>query len=55
MLHAIVPKPPPKPVSPLQLSDHLITLAEQADRAGYAAAARRLVDLACQVLDERPN
>jgi len=40
------------PVSPLLLSDHLITLAERADRAGYQMAARRLVTLAHQVLDE---
>ena len=38
--------------SPLMLSDHLITLAEQADRAGYTATARRLVSLACTVFDE---
>jgi hypothetical protein len=38
--------------SPLMLSDHLITLAEQADRAGYTTTARRLVSLACTVFDE---
>jgi hypothetical protein len=38
--------------SPLMLSDHLITLAEQADRAGYTNTARRLVNLACTVFDE---
>jgi hypothetical protein len=34
------------------LSDHLITLAKQADRAGYTHTARRLVNLACTVFDE---
>lgn len=45
----------PSPVSPLVLSHHLITLAEQANEAGYAATARRLVALAHKVLDEPPN
>jgi hypothetical protein len=46
--------PPVRPVetSPLTLSDHLITLAEEADRAGYTNTARRLVNLACTVFDE---
>jgi hypothetical protein len=38
--------------SPLTLSDHLITLAQTADRAGYTSTARRLVNLACTVFDE---
>ena len=38
--------------SPLMLSDHLITLAQEADRAGYTSTARRLVRLACRVFDE---
>jgi hypothetical protein len=41
--------------SPLTLSDHLITLAEEADRAGYTSTARRLVNLACTVFDEAAN
>jgi len=41
--------------SPLMLSDHLITLAEEADRAGYTHTARRLINLACTVFDERPS
>lgn len=45
----------PKPVSPLLLSDQLITLAEQANQAGYQQAARHLVDLAYKVLDEKPH
>jgi hypothetical protein len=40
------------PVSELMLSDRLITLAEDADRAGYTATAERLVNLACTVFDE---
>jgi hypothetical protein len=38
--------------SPLMLSDHLITLAKEADRAGYPNTASRLVGLACTVFDE---
>ena len=34
------------------MSDHLITLAEEADRAGYTSTARRLILLACTVFDE---
>jgi hypothetical protein len=52
----IVPteSPPAPPVSPLLLSDRLLTLAEQADQAGYCTAAKRLVSLALTVLDEKP-
>lgn len=42
------------PVSPLLLSDHLITLAEQAGAAGYPDAARKLVALACRMLAQPP-
>jgi hypothetical protein len=42
------------PVSPLTISDRLLTLAQQADKSGYRAAARRLLDLAMTVLDEAP-
>ncbi len=42
----------PTETSPLTLSDHLISLAEEADRAGYTSTARRLVNLACPVFDE---
>ena len=38
--------------SPLTLSDHLITLAKEADRAGYTSTARRLISLASTVFDE---
>ncbi len=39
-------------VSELILSDRLISLAEDADRAGYTHTAERLVTLACSVFDE---
>ena len=38
-------------ISPLMLSDRLIGLAQDADRAGMRRAASRLVRLACDVLD----
>ena len=41
-------------VSPLMLADRLISLAQDADRAGYAAAASNLVILALAVFDETP-
>jgi len=40
------------PVSKLMISDRLIRLAEDADRAGYTRMAHTLVDLACAVFDE---
>jgi hypothetical protein len=39
--------------SPLMLSDRLLTLAEDADRAGLRTAAESLLVLASKVLDER--
>lgn len=45
----VSPKPP---VSELVLSDRLIALAEDAERAGYMDTAERLVVLACSVFDE---
>ena len=39
-------------VSELVLSDRLITLAEDADRAGYTRTAEHLLSLACSVFDE---
>ena len=41
--------------SPLMLADRMITLAQDADRAGYSKAASRLVRLACKVLDRQPT
>jgi hypothetical protein len=42
-------------VSELVLSDRLIALAEDAERAGYADTAERLITLACSVFDEAPR
>ncbi len=42
-------------VSPLVLSDRLIALAQDADRAGYTGTAEQLVCLACSVFDEAPQ
>ena len=42
-------------VSPLILADRLITLAQDADRAGYSRSASRLLGLAYAVFDEEPN
>jgi hypothetical protein len=38
--------------SPLLLSDRLLTLAEDADKAGFRTAAERLLHLASKVLDQ---
>ena len=38
--------------SPLMLSDRLLTLAEDADKAGFRTAAESLLSLASKVLDE---
>ena len=38
--------------SPLMLSDRLLTLAEDADRAGFRLTAEHLLTLAEDVLDE---
>jgi hypothetical protein len=43
------------PFSPLVLSDRLIALAEDADRAGYMGTTEHLVTLACSVFDEAPK
>ena len=39
-------------VSELVLSDRLISLAKEADRAGYPDTAEHLLTLACSVFDE---
>ena len=52
MTNSAVAEPP---VSELMLSDRLITLAEDADRAGYTTTAERLLDLACSVFDKAPK
>ncbi|MDE2004969.1 MAG: hypothetical protein KGI51_00270 [Rhodospirillales bacterium] len=46
------PKRLPPAASALILSDRLIGLAEDAERAGLRDTATRLVRLACSVLDE---
>jgi len=43
------------PLSPLILADRLLTLAQDADRAGYSGAAGRLLRMACQVAGEPPR
>lgn len=43
----------PIPISPLLLADRLLTLAQDADRAGYAAAASHMVTAMYAVLDNR--
>jgi hypothetical protein len=42
-------------LSPMTLSDRLITLAKDAETAGYAATAGHLVQLAMTVFDETPR
>ena len=46
----IAPAEPPA-FSPLLLSDRLLTLAQEADRAGYRVTAEHLLFLANEVLD----
>jgi hypothetical protein len=43
------------PVSKLVISDRLIALAQDAERAGYTSTAHDLVNLACAVFDEAPR
>jgi hypothetical protein len=46
-------EPPPTPQSsPLVLCDRLLTLAKDADRAGFAITAEHLVHLAHSVFEE---
>ncbi len=42
-------------VSPLVLSDRLLTLAQDAERAGFPLSAGHLVNLAHAVFDEIPT
>jgi hypothetical protein len=42
-------------VSPLTLSDRLITLAKDAETAGYAITAEQLLRLAITIFDEAPR
>ena len=41
------------PPSPLMLCDRLLTLAQDADRAGYASTAEHLLHLAHTVFEEK--
>jgi hypothetical protein len=41
--------------TPMTLSDRLITLAKDADSAGYAITAEQLVQLAITIFDEAPR
>ena len=43
------------PINELVLSDRLIALAEDADRAGYLDTAEHLLTLAYTVFDEAPR
>ena len=54
MLTVATARPPKRPWSELVLSDRLLTLAEDADRAGYRDTAEHLLTLACSVFDEAP-
>ncbi len=42
-------------VSPLMLADRLLTLAQDADRAGFAKPAERMLKLAYAVWNEKPH
>jgi hypothetical protein len=42
-------------ISELVLSDRLISLAKDADRAGFIDTAKHLLTLACSVFDEAPK
>ena len=44
----------PACVSPLMLADRLLSLAQDADRAGMAKPAQRLLKLAYAVCNEKP-
>lgn len=46
---------PTTTLSPMTLSDRLITLAKDADTAGYAITAEQLVQLAITIFDESPR
>jgi hypothetical protein len=55
MRHAAMSAVAKPAVSELILSDRLITLAKDAERAGYADTAAHLLTLACSVFDDAPN
>jgi hypothetical protein len=43
------------PVSPLVLADKLLSLAQDADRAGFTKPAERMLRLAYAVWNEKPH
>lgn len=45
----------PAKVSPLVLCDHLIQVAQEADRAGYVQTAAHLVELVEHMFDTLPQ
>ena len=45
----------PATVSLMTLSDRLITLAQDAEHAGYSVTAEQLVRLAMMIFDEAPR
>jgi len=56
MHHLIATFPQPPPSSPLVLCDRVISLAQDADRAGLTTAAAHLVALIDEMFEERrPN
>ena len=50
--HAV--ESPRPPTSPLLLCDRLLTLAQDADRAGLSVTAEHLLELAYNVFEEKP-
>jgi hypothetical protein len=53
MLQLIATVHTPPPPSPLVLCDRLISLAQDADRAGLTTTAGHLVDLIDEIFEER--
>ncbi len=53
MLQFIASTPPPPAPSPLVLCDRLISLAQDADRAGLTATASHLMDLIDELFEGR--
>jgi len=45
---------PQASVSPLMLADHLLTLAQDAERSGLHRPAQRLLELAYAIYGEKP-
>lgn len=55
MLHLQIAEITKMSSSPLVLSDRLLALAQDADRAGYAVTAEHLLHLAHTVFEEKPQ